>query len=93
MANLPNVKRPCSQCPYRKDTQKGWLGRERIAGLLSQDLFVCHKKRHLQCAGHMIINGKDNAFVRMAHALGEDLELSGVELVFDSHEECIEHHS
>jgi hypothetical protein len=91
--SLPHVKKPCAQCPFRKDTLKGWLGAERMAEILHQGSFVCHKKKHLQCAGHMLINQENNEFVRLAHRLGFSLELSGKELVFDSHDACITHHA
>lgn len=91
--NLPHVKKPCADCPFRKDTLKGWLGEKRVSEILDRDTFVCHKKTHLQCAGHMLINGPDNQFVRMANILGYELDLSGQELVFDSRKDCIEHHT
>lgn len=90
---LPNVKKPCKHCPFRKDSLKGWLGEERMAGILNSDSFVCHKKTDLQCAGHMLINGDSNSFVRLANRLGIELKLSGAGLVFDSQQDCIEHHS
>ncbi|MFD3435476.1 DUF6283 family protein [Alteromonas macleodii] len=92
MSSLPNVKKPCAQCPFRKDTLKGWLGGERMAEILAQGSFVCHKKQDLQCAGHMLINGDDNDFVRLANRLGIELDLSGRELVFDTRSECESHH-
>ena len=92
MSNLPHVKKPCRDCPFKKDALKGWLGRERITEILESDRFVCHKKRHLQCAGHMIISGMDNQFVRLATALGISLELTGHELIFNTKQECIDHH-
>lgn len=92
MPSLPNVKTPCAQCPFRKDTIKGWLGRERMQEILESRSFVCHKKQHLQCAGHMLIKGADNDFVQIANRLKQELELSGRELVFDSLAECIDHH-
>lgn len=93
MTNLPNVKKPCKNCPFRKDTLRGWLGSERMTEILESQSFVCHKKIELQCAGHMIINGQKNDFVRLAGRLGIKLDLSGKELVFDSANECIKHHS
>lgn len=92
MQSLPNVKKPCAQCPFRKDSLKGWLGGERMEEILNQDSFICHKKKHLQCAGHMLINGTDNGFVRLANRLNINLELSGQELVFDTREKCVSHH-
>ena len=90
--NLPNVKKPCKDCPFRKDTMKGWLGKERMTGILKQDAFVCHKNNELQCAGHMLINGENNSFVSLAKRMGLNLKLSGRELVFKNHSACIEHH-
>lgn len=64
-----------------------------MAEILESDAFVCHKKTDLQCAGHMLIKGNENAFVRIAAAMGLELELSGRELVFQNQSDCIEHHS
>jgi len=89
---LPHMTKPCAECPFRKDIRKGWLGEERVAGLLNVDSFVCHKKTDKQCAGHMLISGKNSAYVRMALALDIDLKLSGKHLVFESPEACINHH-
>lgn len=93
MASLPNVKKPCGDCPFRKDTLNGWLGAERMTEILDQQSFVCHKKNHLQCAGHMLMKGESNSFVRLAGRLNIKLDLSGKDLVFDSYDECIDHHS
>lgn len=93
MSRLPNTKAPCKNCPFRKDTLRGWLGSDRMTEILESQSFVCHKKTNLQCAGHMLVNGQKNDFVRLAGRLGIELDLSGKELVFDSAEECIQHHS
>lgn len=92
MINLPNVKKPCSNCPFRKDSLKGWLG-SRMEDYVSAQSFVCHKKTTLQCAGHMLLNGTDNGFVRLANRLGLEIQLSGRELVFDTRDDCIAHHA
>ena len=91
--SLPHVKSPCSNCPFRKDTLKGWLGERRMTEILSEQSFVCHKKKHLQCAGHMLIKGNENIFVRTAKQMDIELTLSGREKVFDTQEQCIKHHS
>jgi len=88
---LPHVKKPCKDCPFRKTSMKGWLGRERMEEIIEQHTFVCHKKTDLQCAGHMLVDDK-NEFVALAHRLHIKLKLSGKELVFDSKEACIKHH-
>lgn len=92
MLKLPHISRPCRDCPFRKDTLQGWLGVERMSEILASDSFVCHKKPDKQCAGHMLIKGNDNAFVRLATGLGIKLDLTGRELVFDTERDCIEHH-
>lgn len=93
MANLPNVKKPCKECPFRKTSLKGWLGKRRMAEIIKQDSFVCHKNTNLQCAGHMLMNGEDNGFVQLANRLGAELKLSGEHLIFDSKKKCIQHHA
>lgn len=93
MSKLPHIKKPCRDCPFRKDTLQGWLGKDRIAEILAADSFVCHKKTDMQCAGHMLINGQDNAFVRLADRLRIPLDLTGSEQVFESKAACIEHHT
>lgn len=93
MSKLPHIKTPCRDCPFRKDTLQGWLGKDRATEILAADSFVCHKKTDMQCAGHMLINGQDNAFVRLAHRLRIPLELTGSEQVFDTKAACIEHHT
>lgn len=89
---LPNMKKPCKNCPFRKDSLRGWLGEGRMINILAADSFVCHKRQNMQCAGHMLINGQENGFVRLAYRLGLELELSGQELIFDSKQDCISHH-
>lgn len=56
-------------------------------------ILVCHKKTEMQCAGHMLISGQENAFVRLAHRLRIPLDLTGREQVFETKAACIEHHS
>lgn len=90
---LPNCKKPCKDCPFRKDTMEGWLGADRMNDILNADSFVCHKDTNLQCAGHMLIKGGDNAFVNLAARMSIDTGLIGRELVFDSEQDCIDHHT
>lgn len=92
--NLPYCKVPCKDCPFRKDTLKGWLGETRMKEILSQKSFTCHKtNKRLQCAGHMIIKGEENDFVRQANIMNIPAPLKGKDLVFDTEQECIKHHS
>lgn len=92
MPKLPNMAKPCRDCPFRKDTQKSWLGAPRMREILAADSFVCHKKTDHQCAGHMLIKGSENGFVRLAQRLNIPLNLAGAEQVFESETACIEHH-
>ncbi len=97
--NLPHMKSPCSNCPFTVNCRPGWLGSARMEEILTEDSFVCHKTAQgkksdrLQCAGHMIIKGNENAFVNLANRLGFELPLSGKERVFKSEDEAIKHHS
>ena len=99
---LPNVKKPCAECPFRKDCKKNWLRLERIKEILSTDTFVCHKtvnyekgnddKNRLQCAGFMLLMGNESIFFQLATRMQLPLNLSGRELIFDTKEDCIKHH-
>lgn len=93
-AKLPHIKRPCSNCPMKKNSLRGWLGRSRMAEILAADSFTCHKTDapRLQCAGHMLLLGNKNVFVRLAKIQRLKLNLSGRELLFDTVDECIDHH-
>ncbi len=90
MRNLPHKEAPCKDCPFRIDCMKGWL--DRMPEILEGDTFVCHKNNDLQCAGHMLIKGRANAFVKLAGRLRIDLPLKGRHLVFETEQECIAHH-
>lgn len=92
MKKMPHMRRPCSDCPFRKDTLEGWLGGERMTEILDADSFVCHKKPSRQCAGHMLLMDGDNAYVQLASRLRIPLGISGRELVFDTQADCIDHH-
>lgn len=87
-------KRPCEECPFRKDTPPGQFPRERYAALrrtapredgthprLGDPLFACHKSaegEEIACAGWLAVCGRDHVTVRLALAQG-DLELHMVE--------------
>ncbi len=96
MYNLPHCKRPCANCPFRKDAPAGWLGADRMREILAAPLFTCHKTNapnRLQCAGHMLVKGPANDFVSLANQLRIQLNLSGSELVFEQEEDLITHHT
>lgn len=89
---LPYVRQPCKDCPFRKDSRRGWLGEERMIDIIKAESFVCHKNTELQCAGHMILNQDNNIFVKTAKAHRLSLSLKNKELIFDNKEDCINHH-
>lgn len=90
---IPCVKKPCKDCPFREDSLGGWLGEERATQIAESPSFVCHKNTDLQCAGHMIMRGHSNSFVRMAARFNVDLGLKGQILVFDDTQDFIDHHA
>jgi len=95
---LPYMNAPCADCPFRKDSPQGWLGAKRMTDILQSDSFVCHKttqnemEDRRQCAGHMIIKGDSNGFVRLANRLRIPLHLRGQDLIFEKEKDCIKHH-
>ena len=95
---LPAMTKPCSNCPFRKDSTKGWLGKKRISEILISESFTCHKTTdnklgRKQCAGFMLIQNGNSAFEVLAEFTGQKLELSGRELIFETFDDCIKHHS
>lgn len=88
-----HITSPCGQCPFRKDSLKGWLGSSRMEGILNQSSFVCHKRMDKQCAGFMLMKGQESTYVQLAGRLGFELDLQGQDLVFESKAACIKHHS
>lgn len=71
----------------------------KMTEILDSNNFVCHEttkgrtRDRLQCSGHMILKGTENYYVRLANSLEIDLDLQGVELIFETKKECIEWHS
>lgn len=122
MSNVFRIKRPCANCPWRKDSVKGWLGKERAEELarsvvFGDSPFWCHKTTQFTadesdegeeysmkggeafCAGALILEKKVNRGGNFAIRLGfmyydfDYSKLSGEDLVFDSTEDFIYHHS
>lgn len=60
------TKRPCGQCPFRKDSIKGYLGgftlEETLNVAKSESSFECHKTRETpntkECAGRLLFATK-----------------------------------
>ena len=90
---LPNMSKPCKNCPFRQDSLKGWLGKGRMEEIVAADTFVCHANTNQQCAGHMLLLKEGNAFYRLATRLNIHLELRGEDLIFNTEQDCIDHHT
>ncbi|GAB4042646.1 DUF6283 family protein [Spirosoma litoris] len=102
------MKKPCNNCPFRKDSLEGWLGEYRARQIAqsatSDNNFYCHKTlirddegdtqigiNSQICAGSVLLHqkeGRPNCYYRFI-----DKEYSGSELIFDSANDFIEHHS
>lgn len=98
MKRLPYRASPCKDCPFRKDCLPEWLGAARIKEILAAQSFICHKttkrsQERLQCAGHMLLKGDANIFVRVAGNMKINIKITGRDLVFDNEQSCIKHHS
>lgn len=95
---LPCMTTPCKECPFRKDSLKGWLGGNRAKDISDADSFVCHKtlggkeKDRRQCAGHMLVMREGNSFYNLAKKVNLLPELIGEELVFENETQFIKHH-
>lgn len=58
-----DLKTPCSNCPFRRDALRGWLGEERAKAIaLALDggnTFTCHKTKDAEnpqmCAGALVL--------------------------------------
>ncbi|WP_425425580.1 DUF6283 family protein [Amycolatopsis marina] len=82
---LPHRRRPCAECPWRRDTPPGQFPADRYAALahtsgapgaearLDAPMFACHKTAdgHEQaCAGWLAVAGVHHLGVRLAVATG-----------------------
>lgn len=99
MDKLPIIQTPCKDYPFRKDSLKGWLGKERMTEILESDSFVCHKttqstlEERKQCSGFMIIQKDRSTAVRISKVLKIYLKLKGQDLIFENKQDCIKHHT
>ena len=77
---LPIIQTPCKDCPFRKDSLKGWLGKKRMTEILEADSFVCHKttntelKDRKQCAGFMIIQKDTSLLMEVGKISGKTIQ-------------------
>lgn len=85
MTDLPRVKRPCDECPWRRDAPPGRFPACRYEALsataggpgreapFGAPMFACHKSpdgRERACASWLAVVGADHLGVRLALALG-----------------------
>lgn len=87
-------KRPCSDCPFRRDSLHGWLGGylpEMFTNAAhGEERMPCHLVKGMQCAGAGIFRG--NVFKSPRNK--ELLTLRpDREVVFSSTQEFIQHHT
>lgn len=90
---LPHQKRPCVECPWRVDAERGRFPVERYESLsctagspgleaaFTAPMFACHKTvegRDRACAGWLAVAGVEHLGVRLAVAMGR-LEASALE--------------
>ncbi|WP_350246493.1 DUF6283 family protein [Rhodococcus sp. D-6] len=83
---LPRRRRPCVECPWRRDVAAGKFGRDRFDALagtaggpgceagVGAPMFVCHKSREgsdKACAGWLATVGADHLGVRIAVVRGD----------------------
>jgi len=86
-------RRPCSDCPFRRDSLAGWLGGstpgEYAAAAHADGRIFCHALTSWQCAGAAIYR----ANVAKRSRLKEALELPRDPVaVFGTRKEFLDHH-
>ncbi len=72
-------KKPCAECPWRKDVPTGRFPPERYRALahtaydIAEKVFACHKSTEeepIACAGFVLRGGLHNLSLRLAYARG-----------------------
>ena len=70
-----HARRPCDECPWRRDVVTGRFSPDRYEALaetardMARPLFACHKSeagRDVTCAGFLLRGAEHNLTVRMA---------------------------
>lgn len=97
------ARRPCAECPWRRDVQPGQFPAERYRALaataydMSAVIFACHKStegEEFACAGFLERGALHNLAVRMSYVFG-DLECidrsGGIDLHRDFRSMAIAH--
>lgn len=86
MSNLPHCTRPCTECPWRADTDPGKFPLDRYEALavtigaagheagVGAPMFACHmtaEGSEKACAGWLAVAGIEHLGVRLAVATGD----------------------
>ncbi len=104
---MVNKKKCCNNCPFLKDTLKGWLGKEKtreiVNAIKNDKTFHCHKTldgNEKICAGSLILLDKEqdiksNFTIRLAIMTKQFAEIPKSEYgkVFDTAKEFIDYHT
>ncbi len=73
-------KKPCAECPWRRDVPTGRFPPERYLALagtaydMADRLFACHKSTEddpIACAGFVLRGGTHNLSLRLAYSRGD----------------------
>lgn len=86
MSDFPRQKRPCVECPFRRDVKPGQFGSDRYDALrgtcrdeqnvqarLGTPIFACHKSPEggeFACAGWLAVEGHSNIGIRVHVVFG-----------------------
>lgn len=79
-----NLKSPCAECPFRKDSAPGWLGGETVqdtfAHIKGEGDFACHMTRHKRkadmsrCRGSLLFMRKSGQMPKYNAKLAKALQ-------------------
>lgn len=88
------IKKPCTDCPFRRDSIAGWLGGDSpeawIESVHGETRIVCHVYSDVQCAGAAIYRANVCKLVHDPTALQLEPDR---ETVFARSTEFLEHHT
>lgn len=82
---MKHARKPCTECPWRKDVPVGRFPPERYVALantatdMASCVFACHKSPYgeeFACAGFLLRGAQHNLTVRMARSKGCALTVS-----------------
>jgi hypothetical protein len=85
MARIKYPKKPCAECPWRKDVKPGQFTADRFRALantahdMAIGIFSCHKSAEehpIACAGFILRGARHNLSLRLAYSRGDIGEIS-----------------